>query len=78
LETQLAKLKVELGKPQHGWLAVELRVGDFCLAFNASRVLDDPLTGLVSCLLLVVQGVDALVVGASRNFFSIQYSTAKH
>jgi hypothetical protein len=44
-----------------GWLAVELRVGDFCLAFNASRVLDDPLTGLVSCLLLVVQGVDASV-----------------
>jgi hypothetical protein len=61
LETQPAKLKLEFGKPQHGWLAVELRLGSFCLEFAASDGLNDPLADLVSCLLLVEQGADAAV-----------------
>ena len=40
---------------------MELRIGDFFLGFDASGVLNDPLADLVSCLLLVEQGVDASV-----------------
>jgi hypothetical protein len=61
LETQLVKLKVEFGKPRHDWLFVELRLGNFHLEFDASGVLDDPLANLVSCLLLVEEGIDASV-----------------
>lgn len=61
METQLAKLEIEFGKPRHDWLSVELRLGSFYLEFDASGVLDDPLADLVSCLLLVEQGVDAAV-----------------
>ena len=61
METQLAKLSVGFGKPQYDWLSVELRLGNFFLEFDASGVLDDPLAELVSCLLLVEQGVDASV-----------------
>jgi hypothetical protein len=61
LEAQPDKLKVEFGKPRHNWLFVEIRLGNFHLEFDASGVLDDSLADLVSCLVLVEQGVDASV-----------------
>ncbi|QKG52700.1 hypothetical protein [Hymenobacter sp. BRD67] len=61
MKTKPLKLQVEFGMPQYKWLPVELTIGDFHLKFQASGVLNDPLADLISCLLLVMQGVDASV-----------------
>ncbi len=46
------KLLFTLGTPDHGWLPVELRYGDFYLSIDASDVPNDPLEAL---LLVVTQ-----------------------
>jgi hypothetical protein len=61
LKPQPTKLTIEFGKPRHAWLFVNLRTDNFCLEFDASGVLHDPLADLISCLLLVMQGVEASV-----------------
>jgi len=55
------KLKVKFGKPEYNWLPVVFEMNDFHLKIHASGVINNPLNDLVTCLLLVMQGVDASV-----------------
>jgi hypothetical protein len=52
-----AKLKIEFGQPEHGWLPVNLRHGDFELQFMASDVPINPIDLLTSAIREITKGI---------------------
>jgi len=51
------KLKIEFGQPEHGWLPVYLRHGDFDLQFEASDVPVNPIGQLISGIRQITHGI---------------------
>jgi deoxyribodipyrimidine photolyase len=60
--TDLRKLKVNLGQPEHGWLNVELSVGDRTYSFYPSYTPYDSIGELVEALLTILDGRDKAAV----------------
>lgn len=50
-------LKIEFGHPEHGWLPVYIRQGEFSLEFIASDVPLNPIEQLISLLRLLQRGI---------------------
>lgn len=55
------KLKIEFGQPEHGWLPVNLRHGDFELKFEASDVPINPIDQLISGIRQITKGISTEV-----------------
>lgn len=55
-------LFVEFGQPEHGWLPVTFKMGEFELAFHASDVSVNPLDSLCEALAVVPAGDSAKVM----------------
>jgi hypothetical protein len=55
------KIKVNFGKPLHGWLPVSLAAGQFELEFRASDVPENPLYLLVDALLKALVDLESEV-----------------
>jgi hypothetical protein len=51
------KLKIEFGQPEHGWLPVNVRHGDFELKFEASDVPINPINQLISGIRQITRGM---------------------
>jgi hypothetical protein len=54
-------LNIEFGQPEHGWLPVSLRHGDFELEFEASDVPINPIDQLISGLIQITKGISTEV-----------------
>jgi hypothetical protein len=59
-ETQ--RLKINLGRPEDGWLSAELNLGDQVYKFNPSYVPYDSINELVNALLKILDGYDKAIV----------------
>ena len=55
------KIKIEFGLPEHGWLPVDLRHGEFELKFMASDVPVNPIDQLISGISQITKGITAEV-----------------
>jgi hypothetical protein len=55
------KLKIVFGQPEHGWLPVDLRHGDFQLQFMASDVPVNPIGLLISAIRQITKGMETEV-----------------
>lgn len=55
------KLKVEFGQPEHGWLHVDMQLGNFKLKFEASDVPINPIDQLISAIREITKGSKAEV-----------------
>jgi hypothetical protein len=55
------KLKIEFGQPEHGWLPVDFRQGDFELQFMASDVPVNPIDQLISGIRQITKGITSEV-----------------
>jgi hypothetical protein len=55
------KLKIEFGQPEHGWLPVDMRHGDFELNFEASDVPINPIDQLISGIRQITKGISTEV-----------------
>jgi hypothetical protein len=51
------KLKIEFGQPEHGWLPVDFKHGEFELHFEASDVPVNPMDQLISGIRQIIQGI---------------------
>ena len=55
------KVQIEFGLPEHGWLPVDLRHGDFELNFVTSDVPVNPIDQLISGIRQITKGIKAEV-----------------
>ena len=55
------KLKVEFGQPEHGWLPVDIQIGNFQLKFETSDVPINPIEQLISAIREITKGNNAEV-----------------
>ena len=60
--TKAHRLKIDLGRPEHGWLSVDLSFGDQRYSFYPSRVPYDSIPELVNSLLSLFDGYDRVIV----------------
>ncbi len=72
---------IEIGKPKHGWLPIEVRLPNFELIFGASDVLNDPLQELLDGMIDLNSGRSAKIVfwlEPSAYFFRFERLDAKY
>lgn len=60
--TKSQRLKVDLDRPENGWLIVELASGDQQYSFHPSYIPYDSITELVNALLKTLDGYDKAIV----------------